>query len=882
MIRPNLIIAIAVALITISIMALFNIPESEPRWPERIQGFSFSPMRANQDGMRREYPSEKEISEDLALLSSKTYAIRTYTMDGTLAEIPRLAQKYGINVTAGAWIAKDTQRNIEQVNKLIEVAKNNDNVVRAIIGNESLLRNDINKKQLFQYLDSARVLLDIPVSTAEPWHIWLQNPDMAQHVDFIAVQMLPYWEGQDVNAAVGHIVNRMQAVHEAFPDKPIIISEVGWPSNGRTYKAAVPSEANEGTFLRRFLDTAAKENYTYYVMEAFDQPWKRYTSEGSIGAYWGVYDVDRHPKFAFDSPIVNTPDWPVLAVFSIVIAIITFALLLSDSDSLRARGRSFLAVIAFSAATATVWIVYEYSKQYLTFGGIVVGILMILGMFGVTLVLLAEAHEWAEAHWVSGRRREFRPIHMPDDELPMVSIHIPAYNEPPEMMIETLNALAELDYPCLEVIVIDNNTKDPAVWEPVQAHCTKLGERFRFFHIDPLPGFKAGALNYALRNTSPLADIVAVIDSDYVVDKNWLRDLTPQFSDARIAIVQAPQDYRDAQQNAFKAMSYAEYRGFFYIGMITRNDRNAIIQHGTMTMIRRAVLDEVGGWSEWCITEDAELGLRIFEHGYEATYVSHSFGKGLMPDTFNDFKKQRFRWAFGAMQILRHHAGILMGTRESRLTLGQRYHFFAGWLPWLADGMNLIYNLAALFWSVAMIVAPSSFDPPLVIFSILPLTLFTFKIAKLIYLYQTRVGARIKQTIAAAIAGLALTHTISRAILSGLTRKELAFYRTPKMAKDHALLQAFSAAREEALMFAALCLAAYSVMYAQESRALDLLLWVIVLLIQSIPYLAAIVVSAISALPGLSSHYLGNFPADHRQSASAHDTLKETGARHGN
>ena len=90
-----------------------------------------------------------------------------------------------------------------------------------------------------------------------------------------------------------------------------------------------------------------------------------------------------------------------------------------------------------------------------------------------------------------------------------------------------------------------------------------------------------------------MREIVAVIDSDYVVEPNWLRDLTPGFHDQRIAIVQAPQDYRDADQSAFKAMCYAEYRGFFHIGMITRNERNAIIQHGTMTMVRRTQLEQL-------------------------------------------------------------------------------------------------------------------------------------------------------------------------------------------------------------------------------------------------------------------------------------------------
>ena len=106
-------------------------------------------------------------------------------------------------------------------------------------------------------------------------------------------------------------------------------------------------------------------------------------------------------------------------------------------------------------------------------------------------------------------------------------------------------------------------------------------------------------------------------------------------------------------------MCYAEYRGFFHIGMITRNERNAIIQHGTMTLVRARLLRGAGGWAEWCITEDAELGLRMFEAGYEAQYVPISYGRGLMPDTFIDFKKQRFRWAYGAMQILKRHAGSL-------------------------------------------------------------------------------------------------------------------------------------------------------------------------------------------------------------------------------
>jgi len=853
--KSSFIIAIAITALTVMAWALYNRPETEPAWPERIQGFAFSPYQAGQGPIWSKHPSIEDIESDLALLAGKTNAIRTYTVEKTLSEIPRLASKYDINVALGAWVDANEEKTRNEILKMLNISVRSRNVVRIIVGNEVLLRGDIPVKKLIKYLDMARNQTDIPVSTAEPPYIWKKYPELVDHVDYITVHLLPYWEGVALKDARAFVVNNMNELKQLYPGKPIVIGEVGWPSNGRSIKAAAASEANEATFLRRFLARAAEEKYVYYVMEAFDQKWKR-DLEGAVGAYWGVYDVERKPKFQFTEPIVEIPDWPILAAISVSIALITFALLLIDSRQLGARGRGFLALITYAATTAAVWIIYDYTHQYLTFTSVAVGILLMLGMIGVLVVLLAEAHEWAEALWIRQHRRPFKPVAVGDGALPMVSVHVPAYNEPAAMMIETLDALAQLDYPRYEVIVIDNNTSDPAVWQPVRDHCQKLGTQFRFFHQDPLAGFKGGALNFALQHTDPDAVIVAVIDSDYLVHPRWLRDLAPQLTQENVAIVQAPQDYRDAHENAFKAMCYAEYRGFFYIGMITRNERNAIIQHGTMTMVRKSVLQSIGGWAEWCITEDAELGLRIFEQGREASYIAKSYGRGLMPDTFIDFKKQRFRWAFGAVQIMRHHAGNLL-RGKGNLTAGQRYHFLAGWLPWVADGVNLLFSFAALCWSVAMIMAPEYIDPPLLIFSILPLALFVFKVGKLVYLYHTRVKATTVQTIAAALAGLGLTHTIGVAILTGFLVRSKPFFRTPKQAHKHAVLKALNAAREEALLFFALCLASFSIINAFGTETLDLLMWSIMLLFQSVPYAAAVIVSIISALPALPASWIG-------------------------
>lgn len=852
----NWVIGIAVAIISVSMWAYINRPQPLPNWPERVTGFAFSPYHAGQDPRELIYPSLEQIDSDLSLLAGKATAVRTYSIEGPLAEIPRLARKHNINVCLGAYLSYNEERNAEEFPRFLEIAKSNRNVVRAIVGNETQYQGILDYDDLVSYLDQARLTLGVPVSTAEPAGIWHSHPELVEHVDFIAMQILPYWQSMEVHEAVEYVFSELQGLQKAYPGKPVIISEVGWPSHGRDRGAAVASVTNEATFLRHFLERVPKYGYIYYLMEAFDQPWKA-DIEGAVGAYWGVYDVERNPKFEFTQPIVPVPQWQLLAGISMVFAFITFGLLLIDSKTLRGHGRSFLAIVSYLAATSIVWIIYEYSSLYQTVGTIIIGLLMAIGMVGIFLVLLAEAHEWAEALWIKDRRRYMKILPSTGDNLPMVSIHVPAYNEPAAMLKQTLNALAKLDYPNYEVLLIDNNTKDPAVWQPVQQHCEKLGERFRFFHQDPLPGFKAGALNFGLQQTAPEAVIVAVIDSDYIVDPRWLRDLMPQFNEAKVAIVQAPQDYSDGCRSAFKAMCYSEYAGFFYIGMITRNERNAIIQHGTMTMVRKQVLEQVGGWAEWCITEDAELGLRIFEQGYEAHYIPHSYGRGVMPDTFLDYKKQRFRWAYGSVQILKHHARSLFSLRDSRLSPGQRYHFIAGWLPWFADGFNLLFNLAALGWSLAMVLSPKTIDPPMLLFSLLPVALFFFKTAKLIYIYKSRIGASTLQTLLGGLAGLALAHTISRAILQGIFTKGLPFIRTPKHAGQNGLWSILSSTREEILFLFALWLAVYAIVVVQGVDSADTLFWLGVLLIQSISYLSALLVAVVAAVPSWSAQLIG-------------------------
>ena len=369
------------ALLTVALWGIANRPTAEPAWPSRLQGFAFQPYQKDQDAIAQDEPTIAQIDSDLALLEGKTNAIRTYSTLGTVGQVPALAKRHGIRVTLGAWLDTDRVRNEREIEQAIRLAKQHRNVVRVMVGNEVVLRGDLTRADLFAHLDHVRAATRQPVSTAEPWHVWILYPELAEHVDYIAVHMLPYWEGIEVEAAVEHVVEKMALLEQTFPGKEIVIGEVGWPSAGRTRESAVASTSNQALFLRRFLDRAQREGYVYYVMEAFDQPWKE-RSEGKVGAYWGVYDAERQQKFAFTKPIVRIPHWHVLAAASVITAAVLLWLFYFHSRTLRNRGRSFLAMVVYSTATLVVWILYDFSQQYMTVSSVLVGALLLVGMAG--------------------------------------------------------------------------------------------------------------------------------------------------------------------------------------------------------------------------------------------------------------------------------------------------------------------------------------------------------------------------------------------------------------------------------------------------------------------------------------------------------------------
>ncbi|HYD31246.1 MAG TPA: glycosyltransferase [Azospirillaceae bacterium] len=854
--KSALAVLIFVILVNIGLWAAANRPVSERPWAGNITGLSYSPYQVDQNPIESRHPSPEDIAGDLKLMANHTGSVRSYSALNNADLIPSLARKHGLTVTAGAWIQGKPEIDEPEIASLIKLARNNPNIRRVLIGNEAILRTDVTVEKAAEYIKRVKRQVNVPVSTAEPWHVWLDHPELVEAVDFIAVHLLPYWEGVPVDEAVNYAMIRYDEIKRKYPNKHILISEIGWPSDGPWRRGSEASQVNQAKFIRNFLNIAAQRRLDYYIMEAFDQPWKR-ELEGTAGVSWGLWDAHRQPKFPMADDVVELRNWKAMCGISIAIAFVPMAWFMRRRNDLKPGGLAFYGGLIQASASLLVWTASQAMGEGMAPSTELAW--SFLFMFQIVLlgVMLVDGLELTEVVWQARFHRRFEPVREPPaPDAPMVSIHVPCYNEPPHMVMQTLNALAQLDWPNFEVLVIDNNTKDEAVWKPLEAYCEQLGARFRFFHLPNWPGYKAGALNFGLTVTNPDAKVIAVIDSDYQVTPDWLSATVPHFQNEKVKLVQSPQDYRDWKDNLFQRMCNWEYAGFFHIGMIQRNERNAIIQHGTMTMIRADVLDRLK-WAEWCITEDAELGLRIFEEGWEAVYMPDSFGKGLVPDSFAAYKTQRFRWAYGAVQIMKHHWRELLPSAK-KLTTGQKFHFVSGWMPWFADAAHMVFATAGILWSLGLLAFPKYFEFPPVAFMLPTVSVFAFKVAASLWLYGERVKCSFFDKIGAAIAGMALTHTVGRAIWQGLFTSGRPFVRTPKCENQPAALQGILMAREEVGLMLSLWGAALAivVVFGHENR--DAFMWSGMLVVQSMPYISALITSMINVFPEF--HFGGRKP----------------------
>ena len=839
-----------------------------PNFTGQLSSISYAPFQGNvnpEDGGKAE---AKKIREDLKILAPLTKAIRTYSSTAGVELVPGIASEFGLRATIGAWIDNNKDRNEREMRAVVDLSKRHSNVNGIFVGNETIyrgelapkpgeklsaeeaaklqgaksaaeeqkLREDIGVARLIKMIQKVKRQVNVPVTTGEIYSVWLDHPELVASVDYIAAHILPYWEGFSDKQAVDQAIIIYDKLRRAYPGKRVVVAEFGWPSAGYNLRNAYPGRIEQAEILRDFVTRAEAYGVDYNIVEAVDQPWKIF--EGGVGPYWGMYNASREPKFSWIGPVTDPDHWKLAAIALLVSVLLSLPILtLAGASFWQATtlAAAANAVGAWSAALFGYW----YGHYFVPGAAFALGLGTLL-LIPLILIALARIEEIAAIAFgrKPARLVPVAPPLAPDMPTPKVSIHIPAYREPPEMLKQTLDAVAALDYSNFECVVVVNNTPDPAMWMPIEEHCKVLGERFKFVLANNLQGFKAGALRLAAIHTAEDAEIIGIIDADYVVTPDWLRDLTPLFNDPTVGMVQAPQDHRDGARSPLHTAMNAEYAGFFDIGMVQRNEHNAIVTHGTMVLMRRKAIEAAGGWSSETICEVTDLGLCLLEHGWQAHYTSKRYGYGLLPDTYDAFRKQRDRWAYGGFQIVKKHWRNML-SRDTRLTRDQKREFALGWLNWLgAESVGVVVAILNILW--VPVIAILDIAVPDRILTVPIVASFAVTLLHFAALYRLRVRITKTEMAVAAIAAMSVQWTVARAVAMGLIKDHLPFVRTDKGgARRKTDFHAFW----ESIIAALLVAGAILLVQTNEKEVREIYIFAGVLVIQSLPFVAAVLIA---------------------------------------
>ncbi|MEB8386748.1 glycosyltransferase [Rhodobacteraceae bacterium KMM 6894] len=280
---------------------------------------------------------------------------------------------------------------------------------------------------------------------------------------------------------------------------------------------------------------------------------------------------------------------------------------------------------------------------------------------------------------------------------PQFSVHVATCSEPPAVVIRTLRALLDQDWPAegYEIILMDNNTADPGLWRPVERFCAPHAGRITFLHQTGVTGAKAGALNIALAHTDPRTTHIITVDADYVVERDFLTLAANALGRTGADFVQFPQSYVGTVPTA--AGVDAELEEYFRTNAAVADEAEAVLLTGTLCVISKHALIAAGGWSGATTTEDAELGVRLCQAGFAGRFINQVVGKGLLPLSLADLEKQRYRWCSGNFQTLMRHLRTIF-TPAGSFNLHKRLVIVSQLTAWF--NLALVPSVLLVIWLV--------------------------------------------------------------------------------------------------------------------------------------------------------------------------------------
>src|SRR3954447_14177676 len=390
--------------VTAAHAALWGVLQEKQQAPDFrgiLPSVSYAPFEGTAHPDVDNIPSVEKIRADLKKLSTMTRAIRLYSSTEGVELVPPIAAEFGLKVTIGAWIDKDTDRNDREIDAAINLARRNSNVNGIVVGNETVFRGEQKVEDLIDLIKRVKKSVNVPVTTGEIWNIWRDNPELASSVDFVAAHVLPYWENFTDKQAVDQAVYLYGLLREKFPGKRIVIAEFGWPGAGYNLKNAEPGQFEQASVLRNFVARADAIGMEYNIVEAMDRPWKSF--EGSVGPYWGILNNAGEAKFSWTGPIVNPNYWKLAAIALLVGILMSLPILRIEQPTIM---RPLVLSAAANGVGAWASTVFAYwTGHYFVFGSAFALTLGLVLLVPLVLIAMARIDEIAAVAFGRGPRR---------------------------------------------------------------------------------------------------------------------------------------------------------------------------------------------------------------------------------------------------------------------------------------------------------------------------------------------------------------------------------------------------------------------------------------------------------------------------------------------
>lgn len=240
--------------------------------------------------------TEQQVDRRMQVIKPYTKWVRSFSCIEGNEFIPKVAHKHGIKTLVGAWLGDDLEKNEEELEALIALAKQGF-VDVAAVGNEVMYREELTEAQLIGYINRVKQALPgIPVGYVDAYYEFSQRPKITDACDVILANCYPYWEGCSIEDSLYHAQQMFGEAIDASQGKKVIITESGWPSEGGSLKGAFSSKENAMRYFINIQKWSKNANIDLFYFSSFDESWKVGT-EGDVGAYWGLWDKNEKLKF---------------------------------------------------------------------------------------------------------------------------------------------------------------------------------------------------------------------------------------------------------------------------------------------------------------------------------------------------------------------------------------------------------------------------------------------------------------------------------------------------------------------------------------------------------------------------------------------------------